>query len=45
MKPMKLYQSAQEQAKRLEEVKKTKEVKKEEGEEWQSVSIIFFPCF
>lgn len=38
IKPCNLYQSAQEQLKRAEEVKKVKETKKEEPEDWQSVS-------
>lgn len=38
IKPVKLYQTAQENTKRTEELKKTKEVKKEDAEEWQSVS-------
>lgn len=38
MKPCNLYQSAQEHLKRVEEVKKVKEVIKEEPEDWQSVS-------
>lgn len=38
IKPCNLYQSAQEQLKRSEEVKKVKEVKKEDAEEWQNVS-------
>lgn len=38
IKPCNLYQSAQAQLKRAEEVKKVKEVKKEEPEDWQSVS-------
>lgn len=41
IKPCNLYQSAQEQLKRAEEVKKVKETKKEEPEDWQSVSIHF----
>ncbi|XP_037036271.1 uncharacterized protein LOC119074318 [Bradysia coprophila] len=36
IKPCNLYQSAQEQLKRAEEVKKVKETKKEEPEDWQS---------
>lgn len=39
IKPCNLYQSAQEQLKKAEEVKKIKETKKEEPEDWQSVSI------
>lgn len=38
IKPCNLYQSAQEQLKRAEEVKKVKEIVKEEPEDWQSVS-------
>lgn len=38
IKPCNLYQSAQEQLKRAEEVKKVKEVVKEDPEDWQSVS-------
>lgn len=41
MKPCNLYQSAQEHLKRVEEVKKVKEVIKEEPEDWQSVSYLF----
>lgn len=41
IKPCNLYQSAQEQLKRAEQVKKVKEVVKEEPEDWQSVSLIF----
>lgn len=40
IKPCNLYQSAQEQLKRAEQVKKVKEVVKEEPEDWQSVSLI-----
>uniref|UniRef100_A0A7G3ANV5 Putative mediator of rna polymerase ii transcription subunit 15 isoform x1 n=1 Tax=Lutzomyia longipalpis TaxID=7200 RepID=A0A7G3ANV5_LUTLO len=35
IKPCNLYQSAQEQLKRAEEVKKVKEVRKEDAEDWQ----------
>lgn len=42
IKPCNLYQSAQEQLKRSEEVKKVKEVKKEDAEEWQNVSRSLF---
>lgn len=42
IKPCNLYQSAQEQLKRAEEVKKVKEIKKEDPEDWQSVSVKFF---
>lgn len=48
IKPCNLYQSAQEQLKRAEEVKKVKEVVKEDPEDWQSVSIwpfLFNFCF
>lgn len=50
MKPCNLFKSAQEQLKRAEEVKKVKEIVKEEPEDWQSVShflrhILFFPFF
>lgn len=40
IKPCNLYQQAQEQLKRAEEVKKVKEIVKEEPEDWQSVSWI-----
>lgn len=42
IKPCNLYQSAQDQLKRAEEVKKVKEIVKEEPEDWQSVSSSFF---
>lgn len=45
IKPCNLYQSAQEQLKRAEQVKKVKEVVKEEPEDWQSVSLIFQTFF
>lgn len=47
IKPCNLYQSAQDQLKRAEEVKKVKEiVQPEEPEDWQSVSFfVFFPLF
>lgn len=38
VKPCNLYQTAQQQLKKAEEVKKLKEVKKEEPEDWQNVS-------
>lgn len=44
IKPCNLYQSAQDQLKRAEEVKKVKEiVRPEEPEDWQSVSFFVFP--
>lgn len=43
IKPCNLYQTAQEQLKKAEEVKKIKEIRKEEPEDWQNVSrIILF---
>lgn len=42
IKPCNLYQSAQEHLKRAEEVKKVKEIVKEEPEDWQSVSFLIF---
>lgn len=47
MKPCSLYQSAQEQLKRAEEVKKVKDIiVKEEPEDWQSVSLkLHLFCF
>jgi hypothetical protein len=39
IKPCNLYQTATEQLKKSEEVKKVKEVVKEDAEEWQYVSI------
>jgi len=39
IKPCNLYQTAQQQLKKAEEVKKLKEVQKEEPEEWQNVSM------
>lgn len=39
IKPCSLYKGAQEQVKRAEDVKKVKEVVKEEPEDWQSVSL------
>lgn len=38
VKPVKLYKTAEEQLKKTEEMKIVKEVKKEDAEEWQSVS-------
>lgn len=38
VKPVKLYKTAEQQLQKTEEVKITKEVKKEDAEEWQSVS-------
>lgn len=38
IKPCNLYQTAQEQLKKAEEVKKIKEIRKEEPEDWQNVS-------
>lgn len=40
IKPCNLYQTAQEQLKKAEEVKKIKEIRKEEPEDWQNVSRI-----
>lgn len=39
IKPCNLYQSAQDQLRKAEEVKKTKITKKEEAEDWQGVSV------
>lgn len=39
IKPCNLYQTAQEQLKKAEEVKKIKEIRKEEPEDWQNVSV------
>lgn len=39
IKPCNLYQSAQDQLRKAEEVKKSKITKKEEAEDWQGVSI------
>lgn len=36
--PAKLFQTAQEQLKKAEEVKKIREKKKDDSEDWQSVS-------
>lgn len=41
IKPCNLYQSAQDQLKKAEEVKKSKVTKKEDAEDWQGVSEIF----
>lgn len=42
IKPCNLYQSAQDQLRKAEEVKKAKVTKKEDAEEWQGVSHITF---
>lgn len=39
IKPCNLYQSAQDQLRKAEEVKKTKVTKKEDAEDWQGVSV------
>ena len=41
VKPCNLYQSAHEQLKKAEEIKKVMEVKKEEPEDWQNVRNFF----
>ena len=40
IKPCNLYQSAQDQLRKAEEVKKAKVTKKEEAEDWQGVSAL-----
>lgn len=39
--PCDLYRTAQEQLKKVEEVKKVKQERRDEAEDWQSASIVF----